>query len=118
MNLETFRAYCLAKPATTESLPFGPDTLVLKVAGKMFALTGLDAEDFRINLKCEPQRAIELRERHPEIVPGYHMNKRHWNTVRVEQGQFTDAFVESLIDHSYDLVVAGLPKKVRAEWAL
>ncbi|THH40313.1 MmcQ/YjbR family DNA-binding protein [Neolewinella litorea] len=118
MNLESFRTYCLAKPATTESLPFGPDTLVLKVAGKMFALTGLDEADLRINLKCEPQRAIELRERHPEILPGWHMNKRHWNTVCVGEGQLTDAFVASLIDHSYDLVVAGLPKKVRAEWEL
>ena len=70
MDLLTFREYCLSKPAVTETLPFGPDTLVLKVAGKMFALTGLDESDFRLNLKCDPQRAIELRDRYPEIVPG------------------------------------------------
>ena len=98
-----------------ETLPFGPNTLVMKVAGKMFALTGLDETDFRINLKCDPMRALELRERYPEIiVPGWHMSKTHWNTVYVERGALGGRFVEDLIDHSYDLVVAGLTKKVRS----
>ena len=118
MDLLSFREYCLEKPAVTETLPFGPDTLVMKVAGKMFALTGLDEADFRLNLKCDPQRAIELRDRHPEIIAGWHMNKKHWNTVYVEDGDLPDSLVRELIDHSYDLVVAGLTKKARAEHGL
>ncbi|WP_116127068.1 MmcQ/YjbR family DNA-binding protein [Lewinella sp. IMCC34183] len=118
MDLLTFQNYCLQKLAVTETLPFGPDTLVMKVAGKMFALTGLDEPDFRINLKCDPDRAVLLRERHPEIVPGWHMSKTHWNTVYVENGSLTDAHVRELIDHSYDLVVAGLTRKVRVELGL
>ena len=118
MDLLSFREYCLLKPAVSETLPFGPDTLVLKVAGKMFALTGLDEADFRLNLKCDPQRAMELRDRHPEIVPGWHMSKKHWNTVYVENGTLPDSLVRELIYHSYDLVVAGLTKKARAEYGL
>ena len=118
MDLLSFREYCLQKPAATETLPFGPDTLVMKVAGKMFALTGLDEADFRLNLKCDPQRAIELRDRHPEIIAGWHMNKKHWNTVYVEDGALPDSLVRELIDHSYELVVAGLTKKARAEHGL
>ena len=118
MDLLSFRTYCLQKPAVTETLPFGPDTLVMKVAGKMFALTGLDEADFRLNLKCDPQRALELRDRYPEIVPGWHMSKKHWNTVHVENGDLPDRVVCELIDHSYDLVVAGLTKKARAEHGL
>ncbi len=114
MNLENFRTYCLAKPAVEETLPFGPDTLVMKVAGKVFALSGLDNPDFRLNLKCDPDRALELRERFPAIVPGWHMNKAHWNTVHVETGELPDALVRDLIDHSYALVVSGLPKRVRS----
>lgn len=118
MTLDELREYCLAKPATEETLPFGPDTLVFKVAGKMFALTGLDEADLRVNLKCEPEYALELRERHPEIQPGYHMSKKHWNTVYVDDGDLRDDFVYELIDHSYDLVVASLTKKLRAELGL
>ena len=119
MNLDTLLTYCLAKPAVTETLPFGPDTLVMKVAGKMFALTGLDETDFRINLKCDPARAVELREQYPDIiVPGWHMSKKHWNTVYAERGDLDDAFVKGLIDHSYELVVASLTKKARAEAGL
>ena len=118
MDLLSFRTYCLEKQAVKETLPFGPDTLVMKVAGKMFALTGLDEADFRINLKCDPQRALELRDRYPEIVPGWHMSKKHWNTVYVENGNLPDRLVRELIDHSYDLVVAGLTKKARAEHGL
>ncbi len=118
MNLVSFRDYCLNKPAVTETLPFGPGTLVMKVAGKMFALTGLDEIDFRINLKCDPLRAEELRERYAEIVPGWHMSKKHWNTVYVENGSLPDTLVRELIDHSYDLVVNSLTKKLRGEYGL
>ena len=115
MQLDRLRTYCLAKPGVTEELPFGPDTLVFKVAGKLFALTALDETEVRINLKCDPGRALELRERYPEvIVPGWHMNKRHWNTLCVERGELDDRLVRELIDHSYALVVAGLTKKVRS----
>jgi len=118
MTLDELREYCLAKAATEETLPFGPDTLVFKVAGKMFALTGLDEEDLRVNLKCEPEYAVELRERHEEIKPGWHMNKKHWNTVYIEDGALRDSFIRELIDHSYDLVVKSLTKKVRAAFGL
>ena len=118
MTLDDLREYCLAKPATEETLPFGPDTLVFKVAGKMFALTGLDEADLRVNLKCDPEYAQQLRERHEEIVPGWHMNKTHWNTVYVENGDLPDSLVTELVDHSYDLVVKSLTKKKRAEFGL
>ena len=113
MTLDTFRDYCLAKPGTTESLPFGPDTLVLKVGGKMFALTDL-ADFSSINLKCDPERAADLRERHAFVLPGFHQNKQHWNTVEIGTGA-TDALLRAWIDHSYDLVRASLPKKLQAE---
>ncbi len=113
MHLDEFRNYCLAKQSVAETLPFGPDTLVMKVGGKMFALTGLDEGDFRINLKCDPDRAVELRECYPSIVPGWHMNKRHWNTLHVEKGDLSNALLRELIDHSYALVVAKLPRRVR-----
>ena len=113
MNIEDFREYCIAKTAVTEEFPFDEVTLVFKVAGKMFALTGLD-KDFSINLKCDPERAIELREEHPAIQPGWHMNKKHWNTVYVD-GSLKDDLLKELIDHSYELVVKSLSKKVRVE---
>lgn len=113
MDIESFRRYCLQLPYTEETLPFGPDTLVYKVMGKAFALAGLDSVEFSVNLKCNPERAIELRDSYPgQIIPGWHMNKKHWNTVYFEQG-LTDHFLIGLIDHSYDLVVKGLPLKVR-----
>lgn len=118
MTLDDLRNHCLAKPATEETLPFGPDTLVFKAGGKMFALTGLDEDDLRVNLKCDPERAARLREAHDEIVPGWHMNKTHWNTVYIENGDLSDEFVYELIDHSYELIVASLTKKARAEWGL
>ena len=118
MILDDLREYCLAKPATEETLPFGPDTLVFKVAGKMFAITGLDEVDLRVNLKCDPERSVQLRERYEEIVPGWHMNKHHWNTVYIENGDLSDSFVKELIDHSYELIVASLTKKKRAEFGL
>ncbi|MGV9011922.1 MAG: MmcQ/YjbR family DNA-binding protein [Flavobacteriales bacterium] len=113
MNIEQFRQLCLDKPGTTEETPFGPDTLVLKVMGKMFALTDLDSFE-SVNLKCEPERAVALREEHDGITPGYHMSKVHWNTVTTD-GRVKDSLIRELLDHSYALVVAALPKKVRAE---
>lgn len=111
MNIEAFRDYCLAKAAVTEELPFDENTLVFKVMGKMFALT--DIELFTsINLKCDPARALELREQYAGITPGYHMNKKHWNSVSTD-GSVPDALLYELIDHSYELVVAGLPGKLR-----
>ncbi len=99
-----------------ETLPFGPDTLVYKVAGKMFALTGLDEEECSVNLKCDPERAEELREEYTdEIIPGYHMNKKHWNTVFIERG-LSDKFIKDLIDNSYQLVIDGLPAKLKIQF--
>lgn len=114
MNIEDFRIYCLSKPGTEECLPFDQDTLVFKVMGKMFALTSLDSEVFTVNLKCDPDRAVELREEHPEVQPGYHMSKVHWNTVNFE-GRLKNAFLRELIDHSYEMVVKGLTKKLKEE---
>jgi len=102
MNIETVREYCLSKPGATESFPFGDDTLVFKVNNKIFALANLEG-DLRINLKCDPEYAVELRERHSSIIPGYHMNKKYWNTVLVD-GTLSDSMTEGLIDHSYGLV--------------
>lgn len=113
MEIDQLHQYCLAKPGVTESFPFDQHTLVFKVMGKMFALIGLDKPDLSINLKCDPQRAIDLRDLHPEgILPGYHMNKAHWNTVRLQAG-LPERLITELIDHSYELVDAGLPRKVR-----
>ncbi len=115
MDIETFRAYCLAKKGVEETFPFDDITLVFKVMGKIFATTGLDNSTFTVNLKCDPDRAIELREQYPEVQPGWHMNKQHWNTVSFE-GSLGDRLLKELIDHSYDLIVKSLPKKIRQEW--
>lgn len=112
MTLEDFRAHCAAKPGFSEDLPFGPRTLVFRVAGKIFALMDVDLFE-SVNLKCDPEHAIELRERHAGIVPGYHMNKKHWNTVATD-GSVPDALLLELADHSYELVRAGLPRKLRS----
>ncbi|GHE67947.1 MULTISPECIES: MmcQ/YjbR family DNA-binding protein [Roseivirga] len=113
MYLDEFRDYCLNKPGVTEGTPFGPDTLVFKVMGKMFAVTGLDTFEF-VNLKCDPERSVELREQWAGIKPGWHMNKHHWNSVYVD-GSVPDNLIKELTDHSYELVAASLPKKVRDE---
>lgn len=113
MNIESFRAYCLAKPGVTEETPFGPETLVFKVMGKMFSLTGVDTFS-HIALKVEPEVGAELREQYDSVVPAYHMNKKHWMNVRMDGG-VPDKLVKQWIDNSYGLVVAGLPKKVRGE---
>jgi len=112
MNVEEFRNYCLSKKGVTEEFPFDEVTLVFKVMGKMFALTGLEQIPPKANLKCDPERAIELREMYPEITPGYHMNKKHWNTVNIS-GNLPTNLLQELIDHSYELVVSGLTKKLK-----
>ena len=111
MNIESFREYCLSKAGVTEGFPFDKDTLVFKVLGKMFALT--DVEGFEsINLKCDPETALQLREIYPAAQPGYHMNKTHWNTV-VMDGSVSDDLIYQWIDHSYDLVLKKTPSKLR-----
>ncbi|MDQ6623750.1 MAG: MmcQ/YjbR family DNA-binding protein [Verrucomicrobiota bacterium] len=112
MQADAFREYCLKKSGATESSPFGPDNLVFKVGGKMFGLLALDAIPATANLKCEPDRALELRDRYEEVTPGYHMNKKHWNTV-VIAGGIPEAEARKMIDHSYELVVQSLPRRVR-----
>lgn len=113
MNIEEFRDYCLSKKGVTEEFPFDQVVLVFKVKGKMFALT--DTDEFEsINLKCDPEIAAELRERYPAVLPGYHMNKKHWNTLLMD-GSLPDKLIKKWIDDSYELVVKGLPKKLKEE---
>ena len=114
MNIEAFVYYCNAKPGVTQSFPFGGDALVFKVMSKMFALTGIDTIPPTANLKCDPEYAIELREEYEDVLPGYHMSKKHWNTLLLS-GDLKTSLIKELIDHSYDLVVAGLTKKQREE---
>ncbi len=108
MNIEEFRAYCMSKKGVTECFPFDETTLVFKVMDKMFALTDTE-DDFSINLKCEPEKAIELREYYPAVQPGYHMNKKNWNTILIDDS-LSDKMVFGWVDDSYDLVVKSLPK--------
>ncbi|MBL7940479.1 MAG: MmcQ/YjbR family DNA-binding protein [Flavobacteriales bacterium] len=111
MTLDIFRAHCLTKPGFSEDFPFGPDVLVFRVAGKIFAL--MDVDTFgSVNLKCDPERAIDLRERYEGVQPGYHMNKQHWNTVSTD-GSVPAKLLLELADHSYELIRASLPKKLR-----
>ena len=112
MNPAELHAYCLSLPGAVETFPFGPNTSVFKVAGKMFALSQLGADSLRVSLKCEPELAEQLRVTHPAIRPGYHLNKRHWNTVTID-GSVADEMVLSLVEDSYALVLDGLPKRVR-----
>ncbi len=114
MNIEEYRAYCIAKKGVSESMPFGPTALVFKVMGKMFTICNLD--NFTgFSAKCDPERAIELREEHPHDIEGaWHMNKTHWNSVRCD-GSVPRGLLLELIDHSYDLVVESLTKKHRSE---
>jgi len=112
MNIEEIRDYCVAKPGVTEGFPFGGAVLVFKVMNKMYALTDLDGNPPYINLKCDPDRAIQLRGQYKSIQPGYHMNKQQWNSVYFT-GSIPRGLVLELIDHSYDLVVQGLKKKDR-----
>ena len=112
MDIEQLREYCLSKTGTEETLPFGPDTLVYKVGGKVFLLTGLDSAELGFNVKCDPDKALELREQFSCVLPGYHMNKKHWNTIVVD-GSVSSKQLKEWIDHSYGLVVESLPKKIR-----
>ena len=114
MNKESFREYCLSKKAVTESFPFDEVTLVFKVAGKMFALTSLDKPEFSVNLKCDPERSVELREAYDDVIAGFHMSKKHWNTITIE-GNISNKMIIELVDHSYDLVVKGMTIKKQKE---
>ena len=116
MNIEQLRDYCLNKKGVTEDFPFDEETIVFKVLGKLFLLTSLkgwEAGTQSVNLKCNPDYAQELRAEYETIEPGFHMNKKHWNTVRLYKGELQPQFILKLVDHSYDMVVKGMPKKLR-----
>ena len=113
MFLDEFREYCLSKKEASEGSPFGPETLVLKVMNKIFAITSIDDYEF-VNLKCDPEYAADLRERESGIKPGWHMNKTHWNSVMTD-GTVSEKLFKELVDHSYDLIVESLPKKLKEE---
>ncbi|MFG2297042.1 MmcQ/YjbR family DNA-binding protein [Streptomyces sp. NPDC048603] len=112
MTPAELRAFCLGLNAAAEEFPFNPETSVFKVLGKMFALSQLDGEPLKVSLKCDPEEAVRLRAEHEAVAPGWHLNKRHWNTVTVD-GSLPDRMVRELIEDSYDLVVAGLPRAER-----
>jgi predicted DNA-binding protein (MmcQ/YjbR family) len=114
MNVETLREYCLSKKAVTEDFPFGEDTLVFRVKNKILLLVSLSSNPLQFNAKCEPEKAIELREQYDAIQPGYHMNKKHWNTIVID-GSLSSALIKEMIDDSYNLIVQSLPKKTREE---
>jgi predicted DNA-binding protein (MmcQ/YjbR family) len=116
MNIEELREYCLSKKAVAESLPFGPDTLVFKVMDKVFLLAGMDADPLEFNVKCDPEKAILLRDQYGCVLPGYHMNKKHWNTIIVD-GSVSGGILKEWITHSYELVVSGLPKNLQKKLA-
>ncbi len=113
MDVETFRDFCLRKAGATESTPFGEEHLVFKVGSKMFALLAFEEVPATANLKCDPDRALELRDRYEDVTPGYHMNKKHWNTVVID-GAIPQSELEKMIDHSYELVLRSLSKAERA----
>jgi predicted DNA-binding protein (MmcQ/YjbR family) len=113
MNIEDYRSYCLSLKGVEEGLPFGDETLVFKVGGKIFALTGISLFA-SVNLKCDPEKAVELREQYPAVIPGFHMNKKHWNTVLMD-GSISDRLVKDWTKHSYELVVSSLTKKLQQE---
>lgn len=110
MDIERIRMYCLTKDLVEESFPFGEGTLVFKVKGKIFLLLSLDEVPHRFNVKCDPEKAIQLREDYSSVLPGYHMNKKHWNTIVVD-GALPNAFIKEMIDHSYDLVAPKMKVK-------
>lgn len=114
MHLDELREYCLLKKGVEECLPFGDDTLVFKVMGKMFLLSGIDSQPIQFNVKCNPEKALELREKYSCVLPGYHMNKLHWNTI-ICDGSISDKLIKEWIDDSYDLVVGSLTKKQKTE---
>ena len=112
MRPDALRTYCLSFPGSLETFPFGPETSVFKVAGKMFALSQLDRPLLRVSLKCEPELAEQLRAAYSEVLPGYHLNKRHWNTVVID-GSLPEQIIRDMIEDSYDLVVSQLPESRR-----
>jgi predicted DNA-binding protein (MmcQ/YjbR family) len=114
MDIESLRNYCLSKPAAEETLPFGPDTLVYKVGGKIFLICSMNAEPLQFNVKCDPEKVIELRERYECVQPGYHMNKKHWNTIIVD-GSVSNTMLKEWIDDSYELIVDSLPAKAKSQ---
>ena len=121
MTLHQWVDYCLSKPHAQQDFPFGADTIVFKVGGKMFSLSSVKRSEHgeqKVNLKCEPQRATDLRDQYSSVTPGYHMSKKHWNTVDINEGELSDEEVMKLIDHSYDLVFFSLSKKTRDELSL
>jgi len=109
MDIEQLRDYCIAKPGAEECFPFGPETLVFKVDGKIFLLASLNSQPLQFNAKCDPEKAIELREQYASILPGYHMNKKLWNTVIID-GSLSSQQLRDLVDHSYELVTKGKKK--------
>ena len=112
MNIETFRDFCLTLPHTTEDMPFGEDFLVFRICNRIFALTNLEHIPVSVSLKCEPERAVELREQYPDkIVAGYHLNKKHWNTVLLES--LPEVLIKEMVQHSYNQVLAKVTKKER-----
>jgi predicted DNA-binding protein (MmcQ/YjbR family) len=114
MNIEELRDYCLSLPGTEEGFPFDEVTLVFKVMGKMFALASLEANPLRVNLKCDPDKALVLREHFASVLPGYHMSKKHWNTVIID-GEVNDSQLREWVEESYNLVAASLPKKIQQQ---
>jgi len=112
MNIETLRDFCLTLPHTTEDMPFGEDFLVFRICNRIFALTNLEHIPVSVSLKCDPERAIELREQYPDkIIAGYHLNKKHWNTVLLES--LPEALIKEMVQHSYNQVLAKISKKER-----
>jgi predicted DNA-binding protein (MmcQ/YjbR family) len=116
MDATELRRWCLQQAGAVEEFPFGPEHSVFKVAGKMFAISALDRSPLEVSVKCEPELAVDLRNSYPAIRPGYHLNKRHWNTITLD-GSLPDQLVRDLIEDSYDLVVSALPKRVREQTA-
>lgn len=112
MDIETLREYCLSKKAVTEDFPFGETTLVFRVKEKIFLLVALDADPLQFNAKCDPDKAAELREMYDAVKPGYHMNKKHWNTIIID-GSISSKLIKEMIDDSYNLIVQSLPKKIK-----
>jgi predicted DNA-binding protein (MmcQ/YjbR family) len=114
MHASELRTWCLRQPGAIEDFPFGPETSVFKVAGKVFALSALERTPLEVSVKCEPELAVGLRDSYRAIRPGYHLNKRHWNTLTLD-GSLTDQLVRDLIEDSYDLIVSALPRRVREQ---
>jgi len=114
MNIEELRSFCISKKGVEEGFPFGPETIVFKVMGKVFLIANMDQHPLEFNVKCDPEKAVELRERYTRVIPGYHMNKKHWNTV-IADGSVSATLLQEWITDSYNLVVSKLSKTVQQE---